>query len=371
MAPDSFKGSIDAVAAAAALAAGWLSVRPQDEVLCLPQADGGEGTAEVLATVFEGATWREVGPVIGPDGRVVEGRYLLIPDGTAVIDLATGSGIALMEELDPLGAHTVGLGQILRRAVEDGARRLVVGLGGSASTDGGLGALTALGARAWDHHGQLLPNGGGALVTLERIDWDGIVQPPSGGVEVLTDVTSPLLGESGAAAVFGPQKGATPDDIELLNRGLSRLAAVIRTERPGADPSQAGAGAAGGTGFGLSGGWGAKVTPGARRVAELTGLAAAAPTANVLILGEGRFDATSLTGKVVGEALNLAGATTRPYVVAGQIGLEDPAMEGIGLVSLSQVAGSTAAALAEPAAALERAARQIAAAANARLSLGT
>jgi glycerate kinase len=355
IAPDSFKGTLDAVDAAQAMATGWLMARPQDEVVCLPQADGGEGTAEALAMVSPGASWHDVGLVAGPDGRPVPGRYLTLSDGTAVVDLATSSGIALMKQLDPLGAHTEGLGQVIRAAVADGARRLVIGLGGSASTDGGLGALVALGARALGSTGERLPNGGGALTGLGRIDPSGIVQTPPGGVELLTDVTSPLLGPTGAAAVFGPQKGASAAQIDLLDRGLARLA-----EELGGDPDQPGAGAAGGTAYGLVAGWGATITPGARRIAELTGLVAAAATADVLILGEGRFDATSLSGKVVGEALALARDGARRCVIAGQVATDNDALAGVELVSLTELAGSAAQAMADPGPAMTRAARGLA-----------
>ncbi|MDR1634108.1 MAG: glycerate kinase [Bifidobacteriaceae bacterium] len=370
IAPDSLKGSLGAVAASAALRCGWLAERPFDDVICLPQADGGEGTAEVLASVFPGASWREVGLVAGPVqaagwsdtdawppavGAGVPGRYVALPDGTAVVDLATSSGIGLAARLDPLGAHTYGLGQVLRAAIEDGAQGLVIGLGGSASTDGGSGALAALGAGVCDRRGANLPLGGGALRQLGRIDRAGLVPPPPGGVDLLVDVNSPLLGPRGAAAVFGPQKGASPGQIAQLEAGLERLARML-----GGRPDQAGAGAAGGTGFGLAAAWGARIIPGARRVAELTGLAPAVASADVLILAEGRLDATSLVGKVVGEALALAGPAVR-HVVAGQVALPGEALPGVGLTDLCQLAGSRERALAAPAVVLKQAAAAIAA----------
>lgn len=323
VAPDSFKGSVSAPRAAAALAAGWRAVRPGDDVREVPQADGGEGTAAILAAAVPGARWHEAGTVPGPDGRDVPGRWVGLPDGTAVVELALTSGLTLLRAPDPLRAGTAGLGVVLRRAVEAGARRVLVAVGGSASTDGGTGALAALGARFEDDDGVPLPAGGGALARLARVDPTGLVPPPSGGVEVLVDVDAPLLGPRGAATVFGPQKGAGPADVALLDGALARLAAVL-----GGDPAAPGAGAAGGTAWGLAALWGARLVPGARRIAQVTGLVDLLARADVVLTGEGRFDRTSLGGKVVGTVLGLA-RDARPAprvgVVAGSV--EESAVE--------------------------------------------
>ncbi len=290
----------------------------------------------------------DAGPVTGPDGRSVEGHWLALPDGTAVVELAQPSGISLMPGLDARGATTRGLGEVIARALDAGARRLLIGLGGSASTDGGAGALSALGLRLLDADGAALPDGGAALQELARIDLAELRRAPAGGVRLLSDVTAPLLGPAGAAAVFGPQKGASPDDVAELDAALARFAELL-----GGDPDAAGAGAAGGTGYGFAATWGATLEPGSMAIAELTGLTAAVADADVLLTGEGRFDATSLTGKVVGNALALAGGNDRlrTGVIAGRVDA-DPGCWSAALVDL---AGSTEGALRDPARWLEAA----------------
>lgn len=343
IAPDSFKGSVTAGDAARALARGWLARRPADEVRLLPLADGGEGVIDAFAAALPAAERRTVAAP-GPDGRPVSAGWLLLPDGSAVLELAQSSGLPLMRRPDPLGAHTYGLGVVMRAALDAGASRLVVGLGGSASTDGGTGALRALGLRLLDGRGRELPLGGAALADLARIDTAGLLPPPPGGTRLLVDVTAPLAGPAGAAATYGPQKGASPDEVDLLDRALRRLAAVA-----GGDPGRPGAGAAGGTAYGLATLWGARIEPGARTIAELVGLPEALAAADVVITGEGRLDETSLTGKVVGSLLDRAGeAAVRVGVVAGQVA--GPVPETVAeAVSLADLAGSVGAALDDPA----------------------
>ena len=352
IAPDSFKGTLDAASAASAIGGGWRAVRPLDEVLLLPQADGGEGTLSAIASAVPDARLMDVGPVTGPDGRPVEGHWLWLRDGTAVVELALTSGLPLMAALDPLGATTRGLGEVIAAALDAGATSLVIALGGSASTDGGAGALRALGLELFDQTGSPLPDGGGALARLSRID-ESRLRPSPAGVRLLSDVTAPLLGPTGAAAVFGPQKGATPAEVALLDGALARFADVVaRTPRDahGADPAEsaAGAGAAGGTGYGFLAVWGAEIDAGSAAIATLTGLDAAAASADVVLTGEGRFDATSLTGKVVGNALQLA---TRPDarrgVIAGSLASAPP--DGVWSASLVDLAGSQDAAIDDPA----------------------
>ncbi|MFD2765229.1 glycerate kinase [Micromonospora eburnea] len=341
--PDSFKGSVTADAAARALAGGWLTRRPGDDVRLIPLADGGEGTVDAFAAALPEAERRTV-TVPGPDGRPVTAVWLALPDGAAVLELAQSSGLPLMAAPDPLGAHTYGLGAVARAALDAGATRLVIGLGGSASTDGGTGALRALGLRLRDTRGRELPLGGAALADLAHVDTGELLPAPPGGVQLLVDVTAPLAGPAGAAAVYGPQKGAQPADVTLLDAALRRLAGLV-----GGDPDKPGAGAAGGTAYGLAALWGARIVPGATTIAELVGLPDALADADLVLTGEGRFDETSLTGKVVGSLLAAAEAAgLRVGVAAGQVSGPVPGSVSAS-VSLVELAGSVEAALHDPA----------------------
>jgi len=354
VAPDSFKGTLAAAAAASAIAEGWRSVRPDDELELLPQADGGEGTLDAIAAATPGAVVRDAGLVTGPHGEPVPAHWLELPDGTAVVELAIPSGLTLMPVLDARGATTRGLGEVIRAAVEAGARELVVATGGSASTDGGTGALAALGARFLDGNGRELPDGGGALADLASIELSGLVAVPP--ARVLSDVTAPLTGPSGAAAVFGPQKGASAADVEALDAALARLAEVAASAPEGSriDASTPGGGSAGGTGYGLARFLGARIEPGAAAIADLTGLTGALPTADLVVTGEGRYDSQSSTGKVVGHAIQASRAAGRRVaVVCGGVGpgaaiaADDGGPDA--LLALADLAGGTEAAIADPA----------------------
>jgi len=341
IAPDSFKGTLSARDAARAIAVGWGRVHPGDRLVLLPQADGGEGTLDAVETAVPGAVRLSAGPVTGPGGSPTPGEWLQLPDGTAVVELAQSSGLPLMRAADARGATTRGLGQVVRAALTRGATSLVVGLGGSASTDGGAGALSALGLRLLDARGSELADGGAALARLHSVDRGGLLAPPPGGVVLLSDVNAPLLGPTGAAAVFGPQKGATPGEVAELDAALAAFAGVL-----GGDASAAGAGAAGGTGFGLATAWGASLRSGADFIAELTGVDAAIADAQLLLLGEGRFDEQSLGGKAVGGLLARAAAAGVPVgVIAGQVAL---AGAEPWTIALSRLAGSGAEAMASP-----------------------
>ncbi|CAN5303842.1 glycerate kinase [soil metagenome] len=338
IAPDSFKGSLSAREVAEAIAEGWLSARPDDRLVLVPQADGGEGTLDAVEASVSGSVRRSAGEVTGPDGRPTSGEWLELPDGTAVVELAQPSGLPLMREPDALGATTRGLGQVIRAALDAGATSLVIGLGGSASTDGAAGALSALGLVLLDEQGEPVPEGGRGLADIVDVQRGGLVPPPAGGVTLLTDVTAPLLGPTGAAAVFGPQKGATPADVARLDAALAHFAELL-----GGEPDAPGSGAAGGAGYGFAAVWGATIVPGADRLAELSGLREAIASADVVLSGEGRFDEQSLTGKVVGRVLALAeGRATG--VIAGQVTAET----GGWAASLTDLAGSVDAAIAQP-----------------------
>jgi glycerate 2-kinase len=353
VAPDSLKGSIAAREAAAALADGWRDARPGDELVCLPLADGGEGTLQVLAATDTAARWHPA-QVTGPDGRPVASCWLELRDATACIELALASGLPLMRAPDPLGAQTTGTGELIAAAIEAGARRIVIALGGSASTDGGTGALAALGARFLDGAGRRLPPGGGALRHLAAADLTGLRPPPPGGVTCLTDVRAPLLGPDGAAAVFGPQKGADGPQIAILEAGLSRLALVL-----GGDPGAQGAGAAGGTGYGFTAAWGADITPGAAELIRVAGLDEQLARADLVLTGEGRYDATSAEGKITGTVLAAAArAGVRAGLAAGVLAANPP--PGVAAVALDRLAGGAGPAMSHPARWLREAGRMLA-----------
>ena len=350
LAPDSFKGSISAADAAAALAAGWRTVLPDAEIVARPMADGGEGTLAAFAAAVPGSIRMPV-TVTGPHGRPVAASWLLLPptadapDGTAVVELASTSGIELLgDELRPLDAHSGGFGEAIAAALDHGVSRLVLGIGSSSSTDGGTGVLTALGARFTDAEGRPIPPGARGLDSVQSADLSGLRAQPAGGVVVLTDVTNPLLGASGSAAVFGPQKGLDPADVERADAGLARLAALLP-----ADPTTPGAGAAGGVGFGLLA-WGARLVPGAAEVAELIGLRAALAAASVVVTGEGSFDGQSSAGKAPTHVAALAAQAGVPVaLVAGRIAPEADTSGFAASVSLTDLAGSGTAAMADPA----------------------
>ncbi|MBX0300883.1 glycerate kinase [Cryobacterium sp. 1639] len=373
IAPDSFKGTATATEVARALAAGWASVRPADELVLLPMADGGEGTLDAFELAVPGARRMPV-LVVGPDDRAVRSHWLLLPDGTGVVELACTSGITLLAELRPLDAHTVGFGEAIADALRHGVDRLYLALGGSASTDGGAGALTALGAVLLDDAGRPLPPGGRGLAEVAAVDLAGLPALPPGGALVLSDVTNPLLGAAGAAAVFGPQKGADAGQVAVLEAGLARWAGLLGSVRgaggagvagsaglgsagfasagaPGVDPATPGAGAAGGAAFGLLA-WGARLAAGSAAVGEALGVPAGVAGASVVITGEGRFDAQSAAGKVPSYLAGLAAdAGARALLVAGAIDATALAADPgrfAHAVSLTDLAGGSAAAMADP-----------------------
>lgn len=345
-APDSFKGTITAADAARVLADAWLDVDPSAEVVLRPMADGGEGTVAAFAAAVSGAVRMPV-TVDGPAGVPVETAWLLLPasadapNGTAVIDLASTSGIELLDELRPWDADSSGFGQAIAAAIDHGVSRLIVGIGSSASTDGGIGMLRALGARFLDTADAEVAPGARGLSALARVDVSALRRAPE--VLVLTDVTNPFTGPRGAAEVFGPQKGLT-DAAEraAVDADLARLAGLL-----GLDVAVPGAGAAGGVGGALVA-WGARLLPGAEEVARLIGLADAVAGADLVVTGEGAYDGQSGEGKVPSFVAAVgADAGVRAALVAGRI--DEDADTGIfaASVSLSELAGSSASALAE------------------------
>jgi glycerate kinase len=337
IAPDSFKGTVSATAAAAAIARGWAAVRPDDSVVLRPMADGGEGILDVFETAVPGATRMPV-TVTGPGDADVASEWLLLPDGTGVIELALASGLHLLDPLLPLDAHSFGFGQLIVAALDSGVERVVLGIGGSACTDGGVGMLTALGAVFLDADGEPIARGNRGIASLASVDLSGMRLAPAGSV-ALTDVTNPLLGARGAAWVFGPQKGATDADCQVLDANLTHLAQVLDLESLGAE---SGAGAAGGVGFGLLV-WGAGLVGGSGAVADLIGLPAAMESADLVITGEGRFDDQTASGKVAHRVATMAGTAKVPLaLVAGSIDARTDLF--VDTVNLTTLAGSSDAA---------------------------
>lgn len=292
----------------------------------------------------------------GPDGRPVETHWLLLPDGTGVVELASTSGITLLDPLLPLDAHSLGFGEAIAAALDRGVHRLFLALGGSSSTDGGAGALAALGASFTDAANRPIRLGNRGLGALARADLSGLRPLPPGGAVILSDVTSPLLGPTGASAVFGPQKGADAAQVVGLESNLTRFARFVPV-----NPGTPGAGAAGGTGFGLLA-WGATIAAGAGAVGAALGLSAAIGVADVALTGEGRFDDQSAAGKVPSHVAGVAAAFgTRAMLVAGII--DAPTTAFAAAASLSVLAGSSAAARENPLTYLHEAGAALAAAA--------
>jgi glycerate 2-kinase len=323
IAPDGFGGTLGADEAAAAIAAGWRGARPDDDVVLVPMSDGGEGLLRAVATPTD--RWEHV-EVAGPHGHPVEAAWLSRVDRTAIVESATACGLHLVppERRDPMLATTYGVGQLLEAVRRSGTRRVLVGLGGSATVDGGSGALHGLGFRVVVADGSGLRIGADDLHRVDRIgpgwvgDWRGIE------VVLLADVTTPL---PEAAATFGPQKGATPAQVERLEAALTTWADVVaRDLTPGRDlRAEPGTGAAGGLGFALAAAIGARFEPGASAVAELVGLPAAVAAADLVVTGEGRLDATTKAGKVVAHVTALAHPVRVPVLaVVGQLGADPP-----------------------------------------------
>src|SRR2546426_713024 len=300
IAPNAFKGSLSALDAAEAIADGVRAVASDAELVLVPIADGGDGTVDALVAATHGE--RRTLHVRGPLGDPVDADYGLIDAGsTAVIEMAKAAGLALVPpaKRDPRITTTYGVGELLQHAYDEGARHFIVGIGGSATNDGGAGMAQALGYHLLDEEGHELPPGGLALKRLARIHVGGVhASWKAAEVDVACDVTNPLTGPSGASAVYGPQKGATPEMVAELDAALKHFAEIIRRDL-GVDVDQLpGAGAAGGLGAGLVAFTGARLRPGAEMVMEALRLDERLAGAGLVITGEGRIDSqTARFGK--------------------------------------------------------------------------
>ena len=323
VAPDKFKGSLSAPEAARAMARGVAAAVPAAAIDVVPMADGGEGTVEALVAATSGTSREAV--VAGPLGEPVRARFGMLGDGhTAVLEMAAASGLVLVprDRRDPSRTSTRGTGELLLAAVEAGARRVVVGIGGSATNDGGAGLGQALGYRLLDAEGREIGPGGGALDRLAAIDASGR-DPRLEGVEVAVacDVDNPLCGPRGASAVYGPQKGADPAMVAALDRNLDHLARVLERDLGVSVRDLPGAGAAGGLGAGLVAFASGRLEPGIALVIGAVGLADRLRDADLCLTGEGALDASSAFGKTPIGVARLARSLGCPTIaLAGTVG---------------------------------------------------
>jgi len=323
IAPDSFKDSLSAEKVADAIAAGLADALPHAQLVKCPMADGGEGTVEAIVAAGNGQLRRN--HVQGPLGAPVEAHWGWLPDShTAIIEMAEASGLQLLkqEQRNACITSTFGTGELIKAALDAGARRVILAIGGSATNDAGAGALQALGLGLFDAQGNHLPRGGLALAHVARIELSGL-DPRLAEVrfEIAADVNNPLCGEHGASAIFGPQKGASAEQVRLLDQALGHFADHCANVLPKDVRHEPGSGAAGGLGFAAKAFFGAQFRAGVEVVAELVGLAEAVKGADLVITGEGRFDAQTLRGKTPFGVASIARAEGVPVVVlAGTLG---------------------------------------------------
>jgi glycerate 2-kinase len=360
IAPDKFKGSLTAAQVATALAEG---IGQQWRTTQLPVADGGDGTVDAAVTVG----WQPVHvPTTGPTGHPITATYA-VRATAAVIELAAAVGLTALPDgrPDPLGASTFGLGTVIAHALDHGVDDIVIGIGGSASTDGGAGLLHALGARILDDRGNELPSGGAALVRAARLDLDALLPAArTARFQVACDVDNPLLGPRGATAIYAPQKGAGSADLVVLEAAMARWGEVVR-DAVGRDlVDTPGAGAAGGTGFGLMAVLGARPRPGIDLVLHFVGFETHLADADLVITGEGRLDEQTLHGKAPAGVASAAARRGIPVVaVAGSSLLDTERLHRAGFkaaYTLADIEPDPRVCMAEAAALLRQLGRRIA-----------
>jgi glycerate kinase len=323
VAPQALKGSLSAAETGRAIARGIAEVYPEAEICLVPVADGGEGTVQALIEATGGRLLER--EVTGPLGKPVRAAYGLLGDGqTAIIEMAASSGLPLLapEQRNPLLTTTYGVGELIRAALDEGCTRLLIGIGGSATNDGGAGMAQALGARLLDEQGRELPAGGAALSRLARLDTSHLDQRLRTCIcEVACDVSNPLCGPTGASAIYGPQKGATAAMVAELDRALAWYAQIIERDLGVAVRDLAGAGAAGGLGAGLFAFLRARPRTGAQLVLDAVHLETLLPGASLVITAEGQLDRQTAYGKSVGAVAALAKKYHLPVlVIAGSLG---------------------------------------------------
>ncbi|MBC3239588.1 glycerate kinase [Pseudomonas lurida] len=323
IAPDSFKDSLSAEGVAQAIASGLAQVWPDAQLIQCPMADGGEGTVDSVLAACNGQLRQQ--NVRGPLGAAVEAHWGWLADSrTALIEMAEASGLQLVPpgQRDACKTSTYGTGELIRAALDAGAERIILAIGGSATNDGGAGAMQALGVQLFDAEGQALPPGGLALSRLATIDL-GQLDPRLAQVrfDIAADVNNPLCGPHGASAIFGPQKGANPEQVQELDAALGHFADHCASVLPKDVRDEPGSGAAGGLGFAAKAFLGAQFRAGVEVVAELVGLDEAVRGADLVITGEGRFDAQTLRGKTPFGVARIAQRHNVPVIViAGTLG---------------------------------------------------
>ncbi|CCH01343.1 glycerate kinase [Fibrella aestuarina BUZ 2] len=338
LAPDKFKGSLTASEVCAAMTEGIRLANPVAEVVAVPMADGGEGTAQVLTQGTRGVWHTAV--VQNPLGRPVEAGYGISGDGkTAFIEMAQASGLRLLNPADynPFQTNTFGTGELIRLAIEQGVDRIVLGIGGSATNDAGTGMAAALGWQFLDKAGQVLRPCGGNLAQIDQIIAPAIAW--TGTVDVACDVTNPLVGPQGATYVYAPQKGATPDDLPLLDAGMTHWAERVR-QQLGVDVSTLpGGGAAGGLGAGAVLFLNGRLTEGVQLLIDHTRLAETMKGADLVLTGEGRIDKQTLQGKLIAGIARLANEQAIPVVaLGGSVQLSPDELTTLGLTSAFAIA---------------------------------
>lgn len=340
---DSFKGSLTSREAGTAAAEGIKRVYPDAECEVLTVADGGEGTVDALMSVLEGKTVNV--QVSDPLGRRTECQYGITSDGTALMEMSAAAGITLLgkEELKPLETTTYGVGEMIRDAIGRGCRRFVIGIGGSATNDGGAGMLQALGFSLTDKNGKDIPYGARGLSCLESISDEGAMKELSEcRFSIACDVTNPLCGENGCSAVFGPQKGATGEDVRKMDAYLLRFAEKIKEIRPFSDRDFPGTGAAGGLGFAFKACLEARLLKGIDLILEETDIEEKIKNADIVITGEGKIDSQTVMGKAPGgvaerakkygkPVIAFAGAVTKDALLCNEKGIDAffPVVRGV------------------------------------------
>jgi glycerate kinase len=364
VAPDKFKGSLTAAEVARHIAAGLRRAAGAGlAIACVPVADGGDGTLDAaIAAGFERVPVR----ASGPTGEPVDAAYGRRGE-LAVVELASVCGLGLLPggRPDPLGASSFGVGEVIGAALDAGCAQIILGVGGSASTDGGAGMLQALGARLYARGGAPLPRGGGALREADSVDLSGL-HPAirHTGFTLASDVDNPLYGPHGAAAIYGPQKGASPADVALLDEGLRRWAALVTAAGGASRADEPGAGAAGGVGYAALAVLRAALRPGIELVLELAGFAGQVAAADLVIIGEGSLDEQTLRGKAPAGVAAAARAHGKPVVaIAGRVSLPAGALAGAGIArayALGDVEPDLARSMAEAGPLLEKLAGRVA-----------